>query len=496
MLQEQFQRQIQQHALSKPGAVALKTSTAEITFASLYAMLTSLQTQWVTVKSLAIAVENSPAWVVADLAATACNIPCVPLPFFFSDAQMLHALQDAGVDTLLTDRPAYFADLLGDKVIAQNTCEIAGQTLSCLQLRMPLVTLPDGTAKITYTSGTTGDPKGVCLSAQAMLAVAQSICHATNLSAGDRHLCVLPLAVLLENVAGVYATLLAGGTVHILTAQEIGLSGAKLDGARLLQAFEDTQASTAIFTPELLTALVGLLEATGKCLPYLRFLAVGGASVAPSLLERAAALNLPVFEGYGLSECASVVALNTTQASKPGSVGKPLPHVRVRVADDGEIMVRGNRFLGYTGQAAQNDAAELATGDIGHVDNDGFLYISGRKKNIFITSFGRNVSPEWVERELNAQSNIYKSALFGEARPYNVAIIVPKSDAMEVNIHAEIEAVNLTLPDYARIGAWMLADAPFSVQDGQMTPNGRLKRDAIWQAYQHRINAIYEGKDE
>ncbi len=101
-----------------------------------------------------------------------------------------------------------------------------------------------------------------------------------------------------------------------------------------------------------------------------------------------------------------------------------------------------------------------------------------------------------MERELNAQSNIYKSALFGEARPYNVAIIVPKSDAMEANIHAEIEAVNLTLPDYARIGAWMLADAPFSVQNGQMTPNGRLKRDAIWQAYQHRINAIYEGKDE
>lgn len=466
-------------------------------------MLASLQARWGAVKSLAIAAENSPAWVVADLVAMACHIPCVPLPFFFSDAQMLHAMQDAGVETLLTDRPAHFTSLLGDKVVAQEVCEIAGQPLTCLRLRMPPVALPDGTAKITYTSGTTGDPKGVCLSLQAMLAVAQSIQTAASLSKADQHLCVLPLAVLLENVAGVYATLLAGGTVHVLTAQEIGLSGAKLDGQRLLQAFRQTQASTAIFTPELLAALVALLEAAGQRLTHLRFLAVGGASVAPSLLAGAAEVGLPVFEGYGLSECSSVVALNTAQTNKMGSVGKPLPHIQIRVADDGEIMVRGNRFLGYAGQAMQNDQTELATGDIGYMDDAGFLHISGRKKNIFITSFGRNVSPEWVERELNAQPSIYKSALFGEARPYNVAIIVPKPDAtglshssagLKANIHAEIQAVNLTLPDYARIGKWVLADAPFSMHNGQMTPNGRLKRDAIWQAYQHRINQCYEGK--
>ncbi len=485
---------LQSYAVRSPNAIALKSTTIAIQYASLPTLVNEFKKRLQGTKSLALAIDNNPAWVIADLAAMACEIPCVPLPFFFSDAQMLHAMQDAGVQALLTDKPVHFINLLGDKVIAQETCEIAGQTLSYLRVRMPQVVLPSGTAKITYTSGTTGDPKGVCLSTQAMLAVAQSIRQATGLSATDQHLCVLPLAVLLENVAGVYATLLAGGTVHILTAQEIGLSGVKLDGACLLQAFQQMQASTAIFTPELLTALVGLLEASGQRLPHLRFLAVGGASVAPSLLAHAADLGLPVFEGYGLSECSSVVALNTAQASKIGSVGKPLPHVQVRVAEDGEIMVRGNRFLGYTGQAAQNDAAELATGDIGYVDNDGFLHISGRKKNIFITSFGRNVSPEWVECELNTQVSIQKSALFGEARPYNVAIIVPKPDALEANIHAEIEAVNLTLPDYARIGAWMLADAPFSVQNGQMTPNGRLKRDAIWQAYQHRINAIYEGK--
>jgi long-subunit acyl-CoA synthetase (AMP-forming) len=487
---------IHQHAKRHPDAIALNNGVVKIDYASLDKQLQALQLRFAQIGCLALAVDNSPAWVLADLAALACHIPCVPLPFFFSDAQMLHAMRDVGVETLLTDRPAYFADLLGDKLIAQETCEIAGQPLTCLRLRMPPVALPDGTAKITYTSGTTGDPKGVCLSEAAMLAVAQSVQTAASLSEADQHLCVLPLAVLLENVAGVHATLLAGGTVHVLTAQEIGLSGAKLDRQRLLQAFQQTQASTAIFTPELLTALVGLLEAAGQRLPHLRFLAVGGASVAPSLLARAAEVGLPVFEGYGLSECSSVVALNTVQANKMGSVGNPLPHIQIRVAEDGEIIVRGNRFLGYAGQTVQNDKAELATGDIGYLDDAGFLHISGRKKNIFITSFGRNVSPEWVERELNVQPSIYKAALFGEARPYNVAIIVPKPDVLEANIHAEIEAVNLTLPDYARIGKWLLAEAPFGVQNGQLTPNGRLKRDAIWQAYQHRINQCYEGKSD
>ncbi len=424
----------------------------------------------------------------------ACQIPCVPLPFFFSDAQMMHAMQDAGVQTLLTDKPAYFTQLLGDKVVAQETWEIAGQTVCCLRLSIPAVAMPVGTAKITYTSGTTGDPKGVCLSLQAMLAVARSISQVAGLSDIDQHLSVLPLAVLLENVAGVYATLLAGGTVHILTVQEVGLSGAQLDGRRLLQAFQQKQASTAIFTPELLTALVGLLESTGQQLPHLRFLAVGGASVAPVLLQRAAALGLPVFEGYGLSECASVVTLNTALAQQIGSVGKPLPHVKVRLAEDGEILVEGNTFLGYAGQVVDERPQVLATGDVGYLDDAGFLHISGRKKNIFITSFGRNVSPEWVERELNVQPSIHKSALFGEARPYNVAIIVPRRDVSEASIRAEIQAVNQGLPDYARIGEWILADAPFSSQNGQMTPNGRLKRDAIWQYYQDRINQLYEGK--
>ncbi len=485
---------IQSHAQRSPNALVLKNATAEITYASLQRLLIELQPQFAQFKCLALAVDNSPAWVLADLVAMACNIPCVPLPFFFSGAQQMHAMQDAGVQTLLTDRPAYFVGLLGDKVRGQKTLNIVGQTLYCLHVSLEPTVLPARTAKITYTSGTTGDPKGVCLSVSNMLAVAQSIRKAADLSSSDQHLCILPLATLLENVAGVYATLLAGGTVHVLSANEIGLNGARFDGKHLLQALQETQASTAILTPELLNVLVGLLEAGEDQPTNLRFLAVGGASVSPSLLQRVAALNLPVYEGYGLSECASVVALNTVQARLVGSVGKPLPHIQVRVADDGEIWVKGNVFLGYTGQANHVSEDNLATGDVGYVDAAGFLHINGRKKNILITSFGRNVSPEWVERELNTQPSIQKSALFGEARPYNIAIIVARADAAEANIDAEIEAVNQKLPDYARVGKWILADAPFSTQNGQMTPNGRLKRETIWHAYQDRIDQFYEGK--
>ncbi len=184
-------------------------------------------------------------------------------------------------------------------------------------------------------------------------------------------------------------------------------------------------ATTTILTPQLLHALVAAVEAGHPAPQQLRFVAVGGAPVAPRLLQRAEALGLPVFEGYGLSECASVVALNTEGARRIGSVGKPLPHARVKFAADGEILVAGATLLGYTGAAPLQANEFWPTGDTGHLDEQGFLHLTGRKKNIFITSFGRNVAPEWVERELTLHPAIAQAAVFGEARPWNVAVIVP-----------------------------------------------------------------------
>jgi long-chain acyl-CoA synthetase len=475
-----------------------------LTYAELHSLIKHQCTAWKALvtdvhskhhPTMALAVDNHPAWIALDLAAMHCNIPVVPLPFFFSAAQWLHAMQDAGVSVLVTDQPQLFEPLLAQQHPNITRFELAGKILTQFEFTaLKKVDLPTHTAKVTYTSGTTGNPKGVCLSNDNMLNVARSIVTATAVSSDDRHLSVLPLATLLENVAGVYATLLAGASCTLLPSSEIGLSGASgLDIKKLLAALKKVDASTAIFTPELLHALVLCLEAGESAPTRLRFLAVGGASVSPELLARAQKLGLPVYEGYGLSECASVVALNKPGNNHPGTVGKPLPHIKVRFTDEHEIVIHGNAYLGYVGQQ-HTHLNSVHTGDIGHLDKDGYLVISGRKKNIFITSFGRNVSPEWVERELKISPHIAQAALFGEAKPWNVAIIVPRHGANGEQIENTIKTINAQLPDYARIGQWITADAPFSTSNQQLTSNGRNRRDVILQHYQSKINALYEGK--
>jgi long-subunit acyl-CoA synthetase (AMP-forming) len=260
-----------------------------------------------------------------------------------------------------------------------------------------------------------------------------------------------------------------------------------------MTVFKATKVTTIVLTPELLTALVSAIEAGFPKPECLRFVAVGGASVSPKLLNRAIAIGLPVFEGYGLSECTSVVALNTPKNNKIGSVGKPLPHVTVKFGGYGEILVKGACLLGYVGGENNIQANQyLPTGDIGHFDDDGYLYITGRKKNQFITSFGRNVAPEWVERELIQSQYISQAAIFGEARPWNIAVIVPAKNVSPEQINISIAVINQTLPDYARVSQWILADSPFTPQNEQLTTNGRIRRTAVWQEYQYRINEQYK----
>jgi long-chain acyl-CoA synthetase len=190
-----------------------------------------------------------------------------------------------------------------------------------------------------------------------------------------------------------------------------------------------------------------------------------------------------------------VVSLNTKSGNCIGSAGHPLPHVRLKFAEDGEILVGGATLLGYTGSTeCPLTDGYWPTGDRGYLDEQGFLHISGRKKNIFITSFGRNVSPEWVERELTLYPAIAQAAVFGEARPWNVAVIVPRGNlpAVADEIEQAIADANAQLPDYARVRRWIPASTPFTPRNGQMTPNGRLRRDAIRALYQFQIDSLYE----
>jgi long-chain acyl-CoA synthetase len=214
------------------------------------------------------------------------------------------------------------------------------------------------------------------------------------------------------------------------------------------------------------------------------------------VLERAARLGVPVYQGYGLSELSSVVAFNGPGADRTGSVGKPLPHVELRFAADGEILVRGAVFEGYIGGGEDPRTSEgfWPTGDIGHLDDDGYLQLDGRKKSMFITAFGRNVAPEWIESELAAGPAIAQAAVFGEARPWNAAILMPRDRTHAAALQADVGKVNDSLPDYARVSRWIVADEPFSPMNGMATANGRLRRDAIFAHYRVRLDGLYSGE--
>lgn len=490
---------IEQSAELNPLGLALQSGESKLSYRELSDEIKRLSSlfDWHD-QVVALAMDNGIAWAVLDLALLAQRVPNVPIPLFFSQQQTLHAIQDAGVSFLFTDNPQHYLKVLGEagfEAEMEAVFELCGRSLTLIKIAVEKHTrFPKETIKITYTSGTTGTPKGVCLSEQAIGRVVQSLLERAEANTQDVHLSLLPLSTLLENLAGLYVPLLAGGCCILPSFNETGLGSASgLDASKIYACLEKYQATTTITTPELLLGLVSHLALNQLSLPKLRFVAVGGASVSPQLLAKAAELGLPVFEGYGLSECASVVAVNGPGASQPGSVGRPLPHLQVSFADDGEVMVTWNCMLGYVGQTNQpSNLQAWATGDIGFLDKLGYLHIAGRKKNIFITSFGRNVSPEWVERELMVMPAIGQAMVFGEAKPFNVAVVFARKGFNLDAVASDIHMVNSQLPDYARVSRFILAEQAFTPANGLLTTNGRLKRDAIYLVYQSQIEKLYE----
>ncbi len=413
------------------------------------------QLRILNVKSVALYADNGIDWILTDLACRVLGIRIVPVPLFFSAAQIKHTISSSGATALISDQQNV-ENLIG-ATVGQAFCGMT--SLYTLEASEP-VALPEGTQKITFTSGTTGSPKGVCLSAEQQAAVATAIAAAASKD-NPKHLCVLPLSTLLENLAGVYAPLLSGGSVNAPSLADVGLAGSSgLDIKQFLHCITEHQPNTMILVPEMLNALTEATECGWRPPTSLHFVAVGGGKVSPELVRRARAAGLPAYEGYGLSECASVVTLNVPGADHIGSVGQPLPHVSVQI-EQGEIVVRGSEFLGYAGQPDSWNAEPLRTGDLGHIDDDGFVFVSGRAKNQLISSFGRNISPEWVESELLAGSLLQQVVVIGDARPYCVALVEPRNAATtDTDIDAWIRSVNQKLPDYARVVDWHRVTAP------------------------------------
>ncbi len=247
----------------------------------------------------------------------------------------------------------------------------------------------------------------------------------------------------------------------------------------------------------------------------LRQAVTGAAPIAPRILEFFYACGVPVMEGYGMTETASVASLNTPSAFRLGSVGRPLPGVNVRIADDGQILLKGpNIFKGYYRDAPATREAMvdgwLYTGDLGRLD-DGYLYITGRAKDIIITAGGKNITPANLEHALRHSRWISQAVVIGDARPYLVALItldpeeapafarehdvaldaLDRSDSMHAEIQAAIDEVNSHYAPVEQIKRFEILPTDFSQATGELTPTMKVKRRFVEQKFAHTIDAIY-----
>ncbi len=434
---------------------------------------------------VAILADNSPEWLAIDLATHAMGITLVPLPLFFTPAQWHHVLRQSGAQALFCASADQAVALGFAEPVASDGPLALFETARLVQT----VPLPN-VQKITFTSGTTSAPKGVCLSGREQWGVAEALRDGLAPLRLSRHLCLLPFAVLLENVAGAYTALLTGATTICPPLAHAGLHGASgFDAGLCLSAIERHQPHSVILVPQMLQALVAATRPDDPRIRSLRFVAVGGGKTPGGLLRAARARAWPVYEGYGLSECASVTALNLPGAQRAGSVGRPLKNRRLRIAGDGEILVQGvsARYLGQEPSAAP----WLATGDLGHLDDDGYLYVDGRKKDILITAYGRNVSPEWPEAVLVGTGAFAQALVVGEAQPHLGALLVPARHGLEqADIQRAVDLANAELPDYAQVRRWV-AVPPFTAANDLATANGRLRRARIHQYHATQIASLF-----
>jgi long-subunit acyl-CoA synthetase (AMP-forming) len=481
---DSFWQALDRHAAGHYAVPALIDDKSSVTYGELPSLVAQRSQQLMggECHRVALALENGNDWILWDLALLNSNLVCVPIPPFFSAGQVRHLLDSAAIDSIIGTLPAD----VNPQDEGFSRTRLGWQRLAPATTANQTAHLPQGTCKITFTSGTTGHPKGVCLAADALMTVALSLQTACAEVTPERHLVLLPLGVLLDNI-GVYAALLAGARIHL--PENTGVRNNTMDIHPLMQVLHDTQPHTLVLVPQLLQGLLQAAQAGLQPPASLRFIAVGGGRIAPALLNQAARFNWPVFEGYGLSECASVVCLNRPTEHKPGTVGTALPHVQISLAEDGEVLVHGNGPLGYLGDAVPV-ASPWPTGDIGRLD-EGFLTILGRKKNQFITAFGRNVNPEWVEAELTSQPAIAQAFLYGEALPANLALLVKRNaQVTDAQIEETIARVNAGLPGYAQVHHWLVIQHPFTAVNGLLTSNGRLRRDAISQHYRQALQGL------
>jgi len=416
---------------------------------------------------------------------------------------------------------------------------------------------PDRLATIIYTSGTTGDPKGVMLTHGAVIANLADVDTLVSVDDRDDALSFLPLSHAFER-AVVYQYLIKGSAVTFAESMETVardmarvrptvMTGVprvyeKLQARVLENVAQASPLRQRLFRWALrVGAACGAAARAGARPPLadrigypladrlvlsrvrertggrLRLVLSGGAPLPVPVAEFLFAVGIPVLEGYGLTETAPVLTLNPEDAPRLGTVGKALPRVELRFADDGEILVRGpNVMRGYYGKpeatAAALEGGWLHTGDVGRLDEAGYLVITDRKKELLVTASGKNVAPQPIEQQLRRSPLVGEALLVGDRRPFVAALIVPDVAALAAAVGAPadadrsalvsredvrrrfdaiIDAVNADLPRHEQIRKYALVPAELSVATGELTPTLKLKRRVVAARWRDEIEALY-----
>src|SRR4051812_31760087 len=413
---------------------------------------------------------------------------------------------------------------------------------------------PDDMCLYIYTSGTTGPPKGCELTHRNYREITTMVETQGVLEEGDAVYLFLPLAhafaILIQFVA-----IDLGGTIAYWEKDPQKIIPNLLEVKptyfpSVPRMFEKiyTLATSAAEDPELLQKAVELgvkvreLEARGEQVPdelrkpfeeaeeklyknvralfggRIRQCVTGAAPIAKEILEFFYACGVPVMEGYGMTETATAAIVNTPEAFRFGSVGKPLPGVELKIGDDGEILLKGpNIFAGYykNEEASREALADgwLHTGDLGYVDEDGFLFITGRKKDIIITAGGKNITPANLENGLKQSRWISQAVVVGDRRPYLVALItldpeelaalaeqlgvepdaeaMAKSDGVRAEIQKTVDEVNSKVGPVEQIKRFRILPADLSQETGELTPTLKVKRNVVHDKFATAIDEIY-----
>jgi len=453
------------------------------------------------------------------------------------------------------------AEPAGDGVLSWDAfnARAEGATEAALDDRLAAI-LPADLATLIYTSGTTGPPKGVMLSHDNLAWTAQLLIDAGGGKLdGDATLSYLPLSHIAEQMSTIHMPTTAGSTVyfaesldkvpdnlkearptvffgvpriwekfHAVLAGKLGeVTGTKkrlLAWARKVASEVNAHRDRGTAIPRLLGAQYALadrlvLKKLKLALGFdrARALISGAAPIAPDVLTFFASIDLPIREIYGQSEDSGPTSYNLPGRTKLGSVGPPLPGLEVRLGDDGEILIRGpNVFMGYYKEpeatAETLKDGWLCSGDLGAFDSDGFLTITGRKKEIIITAGGKNIAPKNIEAALKQSPVIGEAVVIGDRRKFLCALVTLDEDAarkligqldaadggalaaapqIRSAVQKQVDEVNETLARVEQIKKFTVLARPFGIATGELTPTLKIKRKVVAQLYDREIEAMY-----